>query len=114
MVLEVMIIGDTDSYIATIDENGRYFYEGLIPGMYVVSVVGQDSENYVVNDDVEIIEGRSTIIDFKSQLKSVVLFARNRMLNSISEDPYAVEIKWWQTTRGVAKEFYDDYSEDNF
>ena len=109
----VTVYGDCDSYIGLIADDGSYSVDGLTPGMYVVSVAGIGYENYISHNNVEIRARTNTVVDFDLQAmpmrmqKNVEIYS-NKILSSNSEDPYAVEIKWWQTTRGVAKDFYDE------
>lgn len=107
----VMACSDCETLLAIPDEDGRFEFDDIPSGMYVVTVCGLNHDKYEEPDPVEVIPDITNNIKFTPAISSTLKSApalKSLSLKGSSEDPYAVEIRWWQTTRGVAKKYYDE------
>ena len=107
----VMACSDSETLLAVPDEDGCFEFNDILSGMYVVTVCGLNHDQYEELDPVEVLPDSTNDITFTSAVSSTLKSAsvlKSLSLKGSSEDPYAVEIRWWQTTRGVAKKYYDE------
>lgn len=107
----VMACSDSETLLAVPDEGGCFEFNDILSGMYVVTVCGLNHDQYEELDPVEVLPDSTNDITFTSAVSSTLKSAsvlKSLSLKGSSEDPYAVEIRWWQTTRGVAKKYYDE------
>ena len=107
----VMACSDSETLLAVPDEDGCFEFNDILSGMYVVTVCGLNHDQYEELDPVEVLPDSTNDITFTSAVSSTLKSAsvlKSLSLKGRSEDPYAVEVRWWQTTRGVAKKYYDE------